>query len=79
MIKYYVRKETYGDELIEDLGELTIEEIENLAWEYSDSVFGNHMGYNTRERIRDCMEYITENGEELWLCGDDTQISIERV
>ena len=72
-MKYSVRKETYSNKLIENLGEKTIEEIEDLAREYIGDVFENV------EEIKKDILYIEESGEESWLCNDEIQISINKI
>lgn len=72
-MKYSVRKETYTNKLIEDLGEMTIEEIKNLAYEYLNDVFKDE------QHIKSVITYIEENGEEIWLCRNEVQIVIQKI
>ena len=73
MKKYRVIKQTYSGKFIEDLGDMTIEEIEELAEEYIGDVF-----VNERE-IQEDMEYIKKHGDELWTCDGQIDIKIEEV
>ena len=73
MEKYKVLKETYEGKFIDDLGEMTLEQIEKLAKSYLGDVF------TTEEEIKDDMEFIKEDGCEQWLCNDRVQITINRV
>ena len=73
MKKYRVIKQTYSGKFIEDLGDMTIEEIEKLAKEYIGDVFVNE------EEIQEDMEYIKIHGDELWLCNGRIEIKIEEV
>lgn len=73
MKKYRVIKETYSGKFIEDLGDMTIEEIKELAKEYIGDVFVNE------KEIQKDMEYIKKCGDELWLCNGKIEIKIEEV
>lgn len=73
MEKYKVLKETYEGKFIDDLGEMTLEQIEKLAKSYLGDVF------TTEEEIKSDMEFIKEEGYEQWLCNDRVQITINKV
>lgn len=73
MKKYSVIKQTYSGKFIEDLGTMTIEEIEKLAKEYIGDVFVNE------EDMQDDMEYIKKHGDECWACNGRIEIKIEEV
>ena len=49
--------------IIESLGEMNIDEIEELAKKYIGDVFKNE------KQIIDDLEYIKERGEELWMAN----------
>lgn len=70
MKKYRVKKETYKNELIEDLGLMTIEELREYAHQFIGDVF-----YDEKQIDRD-MEYIEREGDELWACKYQIQINI---
>lgn len=73
MEKYQVTRETYQGKFIEDLGEMTLEQIEELAKKYLGDVF------TTEEEIKSDIEFIKQDGYEQWLCNNEIQITIEKV
>lgn len=70
MKKYRVKKETYEDKLIEDLGTMTIDELYEYGKQFIGDVFADE------EELKEDMRYIEETGDELWLCNYRIQIEI---
>lgn len=70
MKRYRVKKETYENKLIEDLGTMTIDELYEYGKQFIGDVFADE------EDLKEDMRCIEETGDELWLCNYRIQIEI---
>jgi len=70
---YRVIKENYMEVLIEDLGIMNIEEIEEFGKKYINSVHQDLID------LKKDIQYIIDNGDELWLLEHDEEIRIEKI
>mgnify|MGYP001767482889 CR=1 FL=1 len=70
-MKYSVKKQTFNNEDIEDLGLMSIDEIKEFAVQYIGDC------HKDLKDVEDDIKYIIENGEETWLTNE--KINKERI